>query len=229
MMAIFGGRSGVEDPAIIAAQMSGGSGGGWFAAILSGVALAFSGYSLWDTSLKSADLRVFVPAVIQYAAPYQNSNFEVFALPVTLTNDGARTGTVLSMELAVSDPRTKQSKRFYAADFGRWTMEKTRGGAYEPFAPISLAGRSSRTEQVLFYTRGEEEHPAELVRAVGPYGFKLTLEVAEDGAVVNTPTAPITFERELRGYDARAFQNGTLPMFAKDWRSSSNVPQTPAN
>jgi hypothetical protein len=122
------------DPVEIAAHGLGGFEGGKLAAILSLFALVMSGYSLWETSLKQAEVQVFVPPVIQYAAPYQNSNFEVIAVPVTLTNEGARTATMLSMELAVTDPRTKQTKRFYAADFGRWTMERTRTGAYEPFA-----------------------------------------------------------------------------------------------
>ena len=171
-------------------------------------------------------MRVFVPPVIQYTAPYQNSNFEAIAVPVTLTNEGARTATVLSMELAVTDPKTNATKHFYAADFGRWTMEKTRSGAYEPFAPISLAGRTSRTEQVLFYTRGEEEKPEQLIREPGPYNFKLTLEQAEEEGgfkLMGREPPSVTFERELRYYDARAFQNGTLPLYAKDWRSSSNA------
>ncbi len=221
-MTLSRGRSGADDPVAIASQRS--RGGGVFAAIFSGVALAVSGFSLWDTSLKAAHVGVFVPAVIQYSAPYQNSNFEMFEIPVTMTNEGARTGTVLSMELAVTDPRTNKTKHFYASDFGRWTMQKTQSGAYERFAPISLAGRSSRTESVLFYTRGEEEKPAELVRETGPYKFKLTLELAEKPDGESSPNPAVVFERELRGYDARAFQNGTLPMIAKDWRSSSNMP-----
>ena len=160
------------DPAEIATHGLGGLEGGKLAAILSLFALALSGYSLWETSLKQAEVQVFVPPVIQYAAPYQNSNFEVIAVPVTLTNEGARTATVLSMELAVTDPRTKQTKRFYAADFGRWTMERTRTGAYEPFAPLSLAGRSSRTESVLFYTRGDDQKPDQLIRRAGAVQFR---------------------------------------------------------
>ena len=151
------------DPAEIAAHGVAAFDGGKLAAVLSLVALLMSGYSLWETSLKQADVQIFVPPVIQYAAPYQNSNFEMIAVPVTLTNEGARTATILSMQLAVSDPRTKQTKHFYAADFGRWTMERTRSGAYEPFAPLSLAGRSSRTEQVLFYTRGDDQKPNQLI------------------------------------------------------------------
>lgn len=226
MMGLRGRNAGPNDPAELATQATGALEGGRAAALLSAVALAFSGYSLWDTSLKSAELHVFVPPVIQYASPYQNSNFEVLAIPVTMTNEGARTGTVLAMELAVTDPRTNQTKRFYAADFGRWTMEKTRSGAYEPFAPISLAGRSSRTEQVLFYPRGEEEKPNELVRELGPYAFKLTLDLAEEGGEGNKGGGggvSVSFERDLKFYDARSFQNGTIPMYAKDWRSTTNA------
>ena len=142
-------------------------------ALVSVAALLFSLYSLWDTSLKWPDVRVFVPPVIHYSAPYQNSNFEMISVPVTLTNEGARTGTVLSINLEVTDVKTGETKRFYAADLGRWSMDRTRTMAYQSFAPLSLAGRSSRTEPVLFYTRGEEEKPPQLIDEVGDYRFKL--------------------------------------------------------
>ena len=214
------GRSG-GDPADIASQAASGLEGGKLAIVLSATAMCFSAYSLWDTSLKAADLHTFVPPVIQFAAPYQNSNFEVIAVPITLSNEGARTATVLSMELSVTDPRTKATKKFYAADFGRWTMERTRSGAYEPFAPISLAGRTSRIESVLFYTRGDDQKPNELIREVGPYQFTLTLDVAESR---EKPT--VAFERSLLFYDARAFNERTIPLYSSDWRSSSNTAST---
>lgn len=211
------GRKAVGDNADIATQAASGSDGGKLAVFVSAIALVFSGYSLWETSLKAADVQAFVPPVIQFAAPYQNSNFEMIAVPVTLTNEGARSATVLSMELAVTDPRSKQTKRFYAADFGRWTMEKTRSGAYEPFAPISLLGRSSRTESVLFYTRGQDEKPNELIREPGPYRFKLTLNIAESKA-----KPVVSFERSLIAYDARAFNEGTLPLYSSDWSAAES-------
>src|ERR1700716_4134439 len=52
--------------------------------IVSAIALLFSGYSLWETSLKRSELKVFVAPVIRYASPYQNTNFEIFAIPVTI-------------------------------------------------------------------------------------------------------------------------------------------------
>jgi hypothetical protein len=226
-MAILRRRPVVSEGEEIAVRTAAHSEGGRLAAIASIIALALSLYSLWETSLKRSDLRVFVPPVIHYAAPYQNSNFEVIAIPVTILNEGAQTGTVLTMELAVTDPRTNQTKRFYSADFGRWTMERTRSGAYQPFAPVALAGHSSRTENVLFYTRGDQEKPEQLIREPGPYRFSLRLEEAVDdpGPLdwLSRGSAPaLSFERELRSYDARAFNSGTLPMFAKDWTSAKS-------
>ena len=101
------------------------------------VAMIVSAYSLWETSLKRSKLKVFVAPVIRYASPYQNTNFEVFAIPVTITNAGARAGTVMSIALQVTDPDRKVSKRFYSADLGQWGIEKARQGEFRPFAPIS--------------------------------------------------------------------------------------------
>jgi hypothetical protein len=193
-------------------------------ALLSTAALLFSVFSLWESRLKAPDLRMFVPPVIEYSAPYQNSNFEVIGIPVTIANEGARAGTVLSLELAVTDPKTNQTKLFYSADFGRWTMERTRNNAYQPFAPIVLAGYSSRTETVLFYTRGEEQQPPQLIRETQAYQFTLKLEQAIvhdlgaiDRMLVRGPVS-ITFERVLPFYDARVFNRGTIQMYATDWR-----------
>lgn len=203
------------------------SNGGLGATLLSAVAVIFSGYSLWETSLKEPDIRVFVPRVISYASPYQNSNFEMISIPVTLSNEGARTGTVLDLDLAVTDPRTKQTKHFYAAELGVWSMERTRQRAYAGFAPLPLAGRSSRTEQVLFYTRGSEEKPEQLIREPGPYTFTLTVTQAEEegplGLGGSKQRGSVTFERTLPFYDARAFNEGTIDMHAPSWTSASNA------
>jgi hypothetical protein len=52
--------------------------------IAAAVAVLFSAYSLWQSSLRPAVFDVFVPPVIGYASPFQNSNFEAFAIPVTI-------------------------------------------------------------------------------------------------------------------------------------------------
>lgn len=229
-MRVFRGGDVPRDAADIttdnARQFSGGLG----ATLLSAVAVIFSGYSLWDTALKSADLRVYVPRVIYYAAPYTNTNFEMIQVPVTITNEGAQTGTVLHLDLAVTDPRTKQTKHFYAAETGVWSMERTRTRSYTGFAPLSLAGRESRTESILFYTRGDDERPEQIIREVGPYEFTLTATLAKEtgglgtlvGKAEETKPISVTFERMLPFYDARSFENGTIFMPSKDWTSSSN-------
>lgn len=225
-------RSGVaQDAADITTDNARHFSGGLAATLLSAIAVLFSGYSLWDTALKRADLRVFVPRVIYYAAPYTNTNFEMIQVPVTITNEGAQTGTVLHFDLAVTDPRTKATKHFYAAEIGTWSMERTRTRSYTGFAPLSLAGRESRTESILFYTRGEEEKPEQIIREVGSYEFALTATLARDtgglsglaGGAAETKPITVTFERELPFYDARAFENGTIFMHAKDWTSSSSA------
>jgi hypothetical protein len=111
-----------------------GRGRAWVTTSFSAVALTFSAYSLWESRLKQSDLRVFVPPVIEYSSPYQNSNFEVIIVPVTIANEGARAGTVLSLDLAVTDPKTNQTKRFYAANFGRWSAR-----AAGPISPLPLS------------------------------------------------------------------------------------------
>jgi hypothetical protein len=115
---------------------------------IAGIAALVSLYSLWQTSLKRSDLILLVAPVIRYASPYQNSNFEAFCIAMTIANAGACTGTVLSLRLTVEDPQNKQTKRFYSASFGEWTVEKAQSGDFRPFAPIVLPGRASYTETI---------------------------------------------------------------------------------
>ncbi len=100
-----------------------------------------------------ADLRVSVPPIIRYASPYQNSIFEVFEIPMTIVNDGAQTGTVLSLDLEVTGVETGKSKLFYSAGLGPWSLAKVKGEGLAPFTPISLTGRASQSDTVLFYAR----------------------------------------------------------------------------
>ena len=203
-----------------------------FSAAISALALVFSGYSLWDSSLKAPDLKIFVPPVIQFTAPYNNTNFEAVEIPVTLLNDGGRTGTVLSMDLEVTNPKTGDVKRFYAADLGRWTMDKARANGFDPFAPIPLAGKSSKTETVLFYTNGPRQKPDQIIREPGPYHFKLVLDEAAVNdfgpldKIFRRGPAEVSFTAELRNYDARAFQTGTLPLYSTTGRSAKGGDST---
>jgi hypothetical protein len=180
------------------------------------IALLFSAYSLWQTSLRPATLQVYVPPVISYASPFQNSNFEAFAIPITITNGGARTGTVLSMTLLVTAPEQKVSKHFYSANFGQWTNDKFRGGEFKPFAPISIPGRTSLSDTVQFYARTDET-VMQIVRAAGRFQFTITLDSAA------SKTRPLTFEMVLPELDNRAFTSGagSVTLHQKEWQSST--------
>jgi hypothetical protein len=104
-------------------------------------------------------------------------------------------------------------------------MGRTRSGAYQPLAPISLAGHTSRTESVLFYTRGEQERPEQLIREPGTYRFALRVEeattecsiVCGHGAHRRLPSsatfAAMTPEPSIRP---------RCRFYAKDWRSAMN-------
>ncbi len=218
---------GPNDVAISTAANSGGQ----LTAVVSAVALVFSAYSLWDGALKAPDLKVFVPPLIQYASPFNNSNFEVFAIPVALINDGGRSGTVLSVELEATHVKTSATKRFYSAEFGRWTTDKTRMAANNPFAPVSLAGKGTRTETILFYPKSDKEKPDQLVATEpGTYRFKLILDEADvdDFGILDRiwrrRATSVSFEMELRNYDARAFTNGpgTLPLHSVTGKSAKS-------
>jgi uncharacterized protein affecting Mg2+/Co2+ transport len=200
-------------------------GRGWWSGFGSVIAVIFSAFSMYSTSLKQPELRVFVPPVIQYSSPYQNTNFEVFAVPVTITNEGARTGTVLSLELIATDAEGKQAKRFYSGHFGTWSLEKARTFQFKPFAPMSMPGRSSQSDTVLFYPRHDEK-VMQLVSAAGAYKFTLKVNLAEvsDFGLVDRwwrrEPEPVTFEMTLPVLDHRAFNTGTLAMHQKDWKTS---------
>jgi hypothetical protein len=198
--------------------------------LASGIALIFSLYNFWQSSQKPPQLRLFVPPVINYALPYQNSNFEVFAIPLTIINQGARTGTILSMNLVVTDLQTKLSKRFYSANFGQWSFEKSQRMDFRPFAPISLAGRTSYTDTVQFHTRGDEK-VTQIVQTPGRYQFTITLDSpsADYGfldQLLSKATRPLTFEMILQHeIDHRAFNHGdgTITLRNKNWQSSASA------
>src|SRR5262245_53526886 len=128
--------------------------GGVTTTIFSAVALLFSAYSLWETSLKQADLSVYVTGVVSYGRDATDGvdvqpagGFEVLAVPVTIANGGARDAAVLSLQLEVTNPQTGLSARFegtYTADAAYFAA----AGAKRPKAPFSalvIAGRSAWT------------------------------------------------------------------------------------
>lgn len=144
----------------VAIQTAAHSEGGRVTGIISAIALVFSGYSLWETSLKQADLGLYVTGVVSYVRDttedehiQPSGGFEVLAVPITIANSGARDGAVLSLQLDVKNSNTGLTARFegtYTADAAYFVAT----AAKRPKTPLSalvIAGRSSWTGTVLFY------------------------------------------------------------------------------
>lgn len=200
--------------------------------IFSGVALLFSGFSLWHTSLRGPHLTAYVPPIIRYASPYQNSIFEAFEIPLTMINSGARTGTALSFDLMVLNEERRQSKRFYSACFGPWSLEKAHSSSFEPFAPMSLAGRASLSKTLLFYPR-KDQTVMQIVPSAGRFRFMLSINMAGAGPALHPllagvigggAPAPLAFQMDLPELDHRSFTSGsgTVTLNHSDWRPSGN-------
>jgi hypothetical protein len=140
---------------------------------------------------------------------------EALKIPVTLVNEGAQTGAVLSLTLTVSD-QAGRSKTFYSAS----TVPDQ--GAPAPFTPIVLEGHSSKSALLLFYTRGAAETVEQIIGAPGSYKFTLTLdEGRSQGGLFNLlgpkDATKLGFARALPSYDARM---DAMPLYAENWQSS---------
>ncbi len=167
--------------------------------------------------MRGPEIAAYLAPTGQYASPFQNSNFEVVGLPITIINDGGRAGTVLGMDLTVTNPRSKQSKHFQATSVGLWTMAAAQAQSLSPFAPVALAGKASSSQNILFTTR-EGESVLQLFEDSGSYQFELTLELAGGSAKswfgIGSASSPpeVDFEMTLPVLDHRAFTTGTLPL-----------------
>lgn len=202
------------------------TGGGLLATFISALALLFSGYTFYESVLRSPELGVFVPPRIDYTDPDRPDNpFEVFIIPLTLANDGARTGTVLSIDLTVTNLRSNEKKRFHAAQLGSWGEQPPK-----PFAPVSLSGRTSYSQAVQFFPRVGESVARILDLEPGRYRFELEPRTANTKAAQLLPTPKVealVFERQIGQLDYRNFSGtGTMAMWDADYRPSGSGPTT---
>ncbi|MEO1205275.1 MAG: hypothetical protein AAFV45_02995 [Pseudomonadota bacterium] len=203
-------------------QRGGGGLGSAFATIISAVALTFSGYSFYESVLRAPELAVFAPPRIDYTDPDRpDSPFEVFVIPLTIANDGARSGTVLSVDLSVTNPRSLETKRFYAAQLGTWQATPRK-----PFAPIVLAGKAAFSETVQFLPRNGETVARILDLEPGTYDFEVTLNtggVTQPWPLTANPVQPLKFTRRIGQLDYRNFNGpGTMPMWSADYKPDRN-------
>jgi hypothetical protein len=200
-------------------------GGGRFAAIISALALLFSGYSFYEAVLRAPELAVYVPPRIAYTDPDRpDSPFEVFIIPVTLANDGARTGTILSLDLTVTNTKTGDTKRFYSAQTGTWGTEPVKA-----YAPVSLPGRVSSSEAVQFFPVADANLPRITNQEGGVYQFELSLNAASKELGVpflDLRAKPLKFTMQMGRMDYRLFtRTGTIELWAKGNKPVGNGAQ----
>ena len=222
-----------------------GSVGALSTALASAVALIFSAISLYHSVLKQPELGVHVSSVVHYTRD-ANGNFEVFAIPLTIANHGARDGTVLDIDLTVSREGGEETKAFFSAysvdgSFfvppGRYDSKQRRfervDRPKQPFAPIAVPGRDSFSGTLLFYKKGKGF--PKIVTEAGNYRLKLKLNTrldkslgAVDQLLAPKPVAPIEMVVRLPYYsESEVLKGGTHRMTNAAW-SPAEEQNTPA-
>ena len=164
--------SDVTDSAGEVARQS--SGGGRLTALVSGIALLFSGFSFYQTVVKQPDLHVYVPPVFHLGRD-ETGKLETISVPITISNRGAREGAILSVDLQVRSKSGDKERTFYSAYFGSRPK-----AANDPFAPIAVPGRSSYSGTVLFYPKDDGKN---IILEKGDYQLKITLTTRFDDTI----------------------------------------------
>ncbi len=227
-----------ETADIAQTTVEGGTASGWGSAVTglaSATALVFSAISLYHSVLKQPELAFHVSPVMHYTRD-ANGNYEVFAVPLTIANHGARDGIVLDLELIARPAGGGEEKHFYSAYMvdgsfflqpGGYDMERRRFERVDrpktPFAPISVAGRSNYTGTLLFY-RKHEAFP-KIVSQAGEYDVTVRLNAKLDDSlgVLDSYLAkvpePVTKRVKLSYYSEQTvLRGGTHPLIDVAWQ-----------
>jgi hypothetical protein len=189
----------------------------WLNIAVSGAALVASVVSLWESTLKRPDLKVYVTDNIYYLRDPWGS-YEVVAVPVTIQNSGARDDAVIALQLDVTTAAgiTERFVSTYTADaqyFGSSddvTNKKRR--PKQPFAPLSVSGRGAYTGTILFYTSEYKEQ-----RFLEPKSkVELTLRVVTPAPsgfldrMLQTTPAAIALHAEVPNYQVGVLLSGDI-------------------
>jgi len=111
------------------------------------VALLFSALSLYETVLKQAALSIYVGGV-GHVSWDKATGAEIIALPVTVTNQGARDAVVSDLKLGPDDAPDRYRSSFVGSLYA---------GQNEPFAPWPVAGHGSHVGVVHFHSKADTE------------------------------------------------------------------------
>ena len=144
---------------------SGGPSGGRLSLTISLIALLFSAISLYETILKTPQLRLNTSAVWEYARG-ENARAEELYIPLSIANDGAREATVLSLELVLekagAPPRIFRSRYIVGLDTATPML----------MAPIAVPGKASHSSTVVF---NSDAAGAPAIDAAGQYTAQLSV------------------------------------------------------
>lgn len=173
--------------------------------------------SFYETVIKQPQLAAHVPPVLHYARD-GGGDIELFAIPVTIANDGAKTGTVLSMTLEAVNTRTKVRQRFYSAYLG--DHPKSADETPRAFAPLSIPGRATFSDTIRFYPAGPVR-PFVLDDA-GEVEFTLTLDTVKPPAgdmlarIFRTEPTAVRFTRTLPAFSEQQLGMRRLAIAMKE-------------
>ena len=196
--------------------------GGWLSTVFSAAAVLASCVSVYVSTLQAAQLEVYLPPVFIY---YMDGEGENFTIPISLANGGARSGTVVSMELEVHNPKTNDTQRFYGAYLGEHPKMQTTANVRQ-FTPMTILGQSVYSETVRFYPvtspppEARQDPTKRLIQGAGDYNFRLKINIAAppepslvDRLQGRTQPAPISVQMTLPQLDHR----GLMQMRNKEW------------
>jgi hypothetical protein len=199
--------------------------GSWLSAAFSAVAVGASCVSVYVSTLQGAQLEVYLPPTFIYQMDGDGENFTI---PISIANGGARSGTVVSMELEVHNPKANVTQRFYSAYAGEHPKMQTTPNVRQ-FAPMTILGRTVHSETVRFYPvtspspEARSDVSKRLVQGEGDYSFRLKINTAVpaepsllDRLQGRAQPAPITVEMNLPVLDHRSL----MQMRSKAWLAS---------
>jgi hypothetical protein len=194
--------------------------GGRLATLVSLLALGFSAFTTYDSVLKRPRIELYVPPVIHYARDF-GGEIEVLALPVTIANEGAQSGTVLSIAGILEDVKSGARKEFYSAYLGEFPADS--GAVKKPFAPLTIQGKSAVSSTILLYP--QPGGPRHVIEDVGEFRVSLALSTAPGAPgrleqIIAGGVQPVSIVYEVLGIAWQALdqRRQTLPMFQKGFR-----------
>jgi hypothetical protein len=138
------------------------------AIIISVISFIISTVNVYVTNLKAPDLSMSIAPFIRQIVDNQSQN-EAFFIPVTLVNQGAKPGSLLSIELTVNYLPAGEQQVYYGQYFAQENNSELLGSF---FTPINLNGYSAVSRTICFYPQGRRD--GNFFSRTGTYEFTLT-------------------------------------------------------